>query len=235
MKILKAKNYADLSKKAASIISAQMIEKPNSVLGLATGSTPLGVYRELVSLYEEGLISFEDITTFNLDEYYGLAKGHSQSYFSFMNENLFSKVDIDKNNCNIPDGNAKDVEAECEAYENKIKLAGGVDLQLLGIGRNGHIGFNEPSTSFAKKTYLVDLTADTINANAKYFSGGEKPPCKAISMGIGTIMQANKVLLIASGPSKTKAIERMVDQAVSPDMPASVLQFHKDTTVIYCD
>lgn len=235
MQLIKAANYEDLSKKAATIIAAQIIEKADSVLGFATGSTPEGTYRELANMCSNKLISFENIRSFNLDEYYGLPSDHPQSYKYYMNQNLFSKVNIKAENANVPNGSAPDPNEECKRYENAIKAAGGLDLQLLGIGRNGHIGFNEPGDRFEQWTHLVELTEDTLDANKRFFDKIEDVPKKAISMGINTIMNAEKVLLIANGKDKTDALEKMLYQPVTPNLPASVLQFHRCATVIYCD
>ncbi|MDR1209759.1 MAG: glucosamine-6-phosphate deaminase [Clostridiales bacterium] len=235
MKIIKTSGYQDLSKKAAIFIAAQMIHNPRSTLGLATGSTPEGVYAELAALRIGGVIDFADITTFNLDEYYGLPPFHPRSYRYYMREKLFQYVNIKEENIHIPDGSTDDAAAECARYEKAIRKAGGIDLQLLGIGRNGHIGFNEPSDSFARETYLVDLTEDTLEANARFFAKGEEMPKKAISMGINTIMQARGILLIACGEDKKEALRRMIEEPVTPMAPASVLQFHRHATIMYCD
>ena len=235
MKVIKAKNYMDLSKKAAIIMAAQVINNPRSVLGLATGSTPEGLYLELANLSKEGLLDFEEIKTFNLDEYYGLTSEHPQSYHHFMREKLFQYINIKDENIHIPDGSTTNPEEECNRYEDMIRQSGGIDLQLLGIGRNGHIGFNEPSTDFSNQTDLVNLTEDTIEANQRFFETKDEVPKKAISMGIKTIMQAKKVLLIASGADKKDALERTINQPVTPEVPASILQFHPDVTILYCD
>ncbi len=232
MRIIIVKDYNELSKKAANIVASQMILKPNSVLGFATGSTPTGTYKELVRIYNEGNISFREIVTFNLDEYYGLDRANVQSYYYYMNENLFSKVDIDYANVHIPDGRAIDIEAECEDYEAGIKKAGGIDLQLLGIGRNGHIGFNEPDVKFEARTHLVELDEDTIKANSRFFSSEEEVPKTAISMGIKTIMHSRRIVLLASGEEKAEIIYSMVKGKITPELPASVLQLHPDVVVI---
>lgn len=231
MKVIIAKNYEEMSKKAANIMASQIILNPESVLGLATGSTPIRLYEELVRKYETEEISFEKITTFNLDEYIGLGSDHSQSYRCFMNQNLFDHVDIKEKNINIPNGLSENIEEECSNYEEKIKKAGGIDLQLLGIGRNGHIGFNEPNVKFEATTHRVKLDDDTIDANARFFEQ-EEVPREAISMGIKTIMHSEKILLVASGDSKAKAIEGLIHGAITPNLPASILQLHRDVTVI---
>lgn len=235
MNVLKVANYSDLSKKAAIFIAAQMIRNPKSVLGFATGSTPEGLYSELVALNNDGTISFEHITTFNLDEYYGLSGDHPQSYHTFMYEKLFSHVDINPGNIHIPRGDTGDPWGECERYESCIETAGGIDLQLLGIGRNGHIGFNEPSECFARKTNLTDLTESTLEANKRFFQTRDEMPKQAISMGINTIMRAKTILLVANGTDKMDALDKMINHPVTPQVPASVLQFHRHATIMYCE
>lgn len=232
MRIVIAKDYDELSKKAANLLASQITLKPNSVLGLATGSTPMGAYSELIRIYEEGDISFSEVVTFNLDEYYGLDKENAQSYYYFMMENLFKNVNINKNNIYIPDGRAKDINNECLEYELKIKQAGGIDLQLLGIGRNGHIGFNEPDVKFEAETHLVTLDEDTIEANSRFFTAMEDVPRRAISMGIKTIMHSKKIILLASGEEKAETINSMINGKITPELPASVLQLHPDVVVL---
>lgn len=234
MNIISAKDYNDLSRKAANVISAQVILKPNSVLGLATGSTPIGTYRQLIEWYNKGDLDFSKVTTVNLDEYCGLSPENDQSYRYFMDHNFLLHINIDRNNTHIPNGMADDYEAECARYDKLITDLGGIDLQLLGIGRNGHIGFNEPDISFEKTTHVVELDESTIKANARFFKSIEDVPRKAITMGIKTIMQAKKVLLIANGPDKKDIIEKALHGPVTPDVPASILQFHPDVTVVYC-
>ena len=235
MKVIKVSDYADLSKKAAVIIAAQMLKNPKCVLGFATGSTPEGTYAELINMYEQGIIDFSEVTTFNLDEYYGLDAKHPQSYNYYMRKNLFDHVNVNNDNVHLPNGTASDSVQECVNYEHMIEQAGGIDFQLLGIGRNGHIGFNEPGESFSGRTFLTDLTQDTIDANARFFGPGEQVPTRAISMGISTIMAARSILLVANGESKIDALNRMIFHPVTPQLPASVLQFHSDVTVLYCD
>ena len=235
MKVIKALDYADLSKKAATLIAAQIIRNPKSVLGLATGSTPVGTYAELIALYKQSVIDFAGVTTVNLDEYCGLAADHPQSYAHFMRQKLFDHINIGPGNTHLPDGTATDTAGECLRFEGLIERLGGIDLQLLGIGRNGHIGFNEPGESFPAMTHLTDLTKDTLDANSRFFGPGEKVPTQALSMGIGTIMRARSILLIASGPDKAWALDKTINGPVTPQVPASVLQFHPDVTVIYCD
>ncbi|NLO86935.1 MAG: glucosamine-6-phosphate deaminase [Firmicutes bacterium] len=232
MRTIVVKDYVALSKCAAVIVAGQIMYKPDSVLGLPTGSTPEGTYKNLVDFYKEGLLDFSRVVTFNLDEYYGLGPQDKLSYHWYMHHHLFAHVNIDPKNVHIPNGLAEDVEAECRAYEEKIDRAGGIDLQLLGIGRNGHIGFNEPGTGFDTLTRMVRLTADTIAANARFFASPDQVPVQAISMGIKSIMKARRIVLLASGSGKAQAVRDMVLGAVTPEMPASVLQLHPDVTVI---
>lgn len=234
MKIIEASSYKDLSAKAAMLFVAQMVEKPNSVLGLATGSSPIGLYQELIDYYKKGIISFKDVVSFNLDEYVGLPKTHKESYDYFMHDQLFNHVDIKEENIHVPNGIFTDANAECDKYEALIKAAGGIDIQLLGIGVNAHIGFNEPSDVFAKKTHRVDLKEETIQANARFFGSEEEVPKEAVTMGISTIMAAKKVVLIASGENKFDALEKTINGPVTPEVPASALQYHPDTTIIFC-
>lgn len=232
MRIYVAKDYEEMSKQAAQIVSSQVILNPNSVLGLATGGTPVGMYKQLVKNHIEDGVDFSDVTTFNLDEYYPLDPSNDQSYYHYMQENLFKHINIPENRINIPKGNAKNVMDECEAYEQSISNAGGIDLQVLGIGANGHIGFNEPDECFEGKTHLVELEENTIKDNARFFNSIEEVPTKAISMGIGTIMQAKQILLLANGASKAKVIKDMITGPISPAVPASILQLHGNVTVI---
>lgn len=232
MRVIVARDYKEMSEKAAYLVASQIILKPSSVLGLATGGTPLGFYKELVKIYKEGKFSFKDVKTFNLDEYYGLDKGNPQSYHYYMMENFFKHIDIDLNNINIPDGAAQDIELECKAYERKIKNAGGIDIQILGIGTNGHIGFNEPDIKFEAITHLVKLDEETIASNSRFFSSIKEVPSRAISMGIKTIMHGRKIVLLASGVEKSRVIERAVNGAITPDLPASILQLHPDVTFV---
>ncbi len=232
MRIIVATNYDEMSKKAADIVASQIILKPESVVGLATGGTPVGFYRELIKIHKDGKFSFKEVKTFNLDEYYGLDKENTQSYHYYMMDNLFKHIDISIENVNIPNGMAKDIEVECRAYEAKIKSAGGIDIQVLGIGTNGHIGFNEPDVKFEAITHLVKLDEETIEANSRFFNSIEEVPKSAISMGIKTIMHAKKIVLLASGSEKAKVIERMMNGDITPDLPASILQLHPDVTLI---
>lgn len=232
MKIYAAKDYNDLSRKAANIISAQVIMKPDGVLGLATGSTPVGAYRQLVEWCEKGDLDFSRIRSVNLDEYKGLSGEHDQSYRYFMNHNLFDHVNIDKANTNVPNGLAEDAQAECSRYDHVIRELGGIDLQLLGIGGNGHIGFNEPCDVFEKGTHVVTLTEETRQSNARFFASIDEVPTHALTMGIGSIMSAKKILLLASGAGKAKAVYDSCFGPVTPNVPASVLQLHSDVIVI---
>ncbi|EQB88018.1 glucosamine-6-phosphate deaminase [Clostridium punense] len=232
MRIIVAEDYKEMSKTAADMMASQIILKPDSVLGLATGGTPMGFYKELVNLYKQGKFSFKEVKTFNLDEYYGLDKRNLQSYHYYMMENLFKHIDIDLENVNIPDGTAKDIDEECRAYEDKIRKAGGIHMQLLGIGINGHIGFNEPDVKFEAITHLVNLDEETIEANSRFFSSIEEVPRSAISMGIKTIMHSKKILLLAAGSEKAQVIERMINGPITPELPASILQLHPDVTLI---
>ena len=233
MKIIRAKDYQDMSRKAANIISAQVIMKPDCVLGLATGGTPVGTYAQLVAWYNKGDLDFSEVTTVNLDEYRGLPKEHPQSYWYFMNENLFSKVNIDPAKTNLPDGSNLDTAAECARYNGIIHKLGGIDLQLLGIGPNGHIGFNEPGEAFELETHCIDLAPTTIEANKRFFDGNENlVPKQAYTMGIKTIMQARKVLVVANGKAKAQAVKDAVTGPVTPACPGSILQLHPDCILV---
>ena len=234
MKIYVVKDYEAVSKQAAEIISDQIKEKQNSVLGLATGSSPIGIYKLLVEKYKAGAISFKEIRTVNLDEYKGLNELNENSYHYYMNDNLFSKVDINPANINIPNGMALNDNAECARYEEVIKSLGGIDLQLLGLGENGHIGFNEPGTPFKVRTHVVDLTESTIHANSRLFERIEDVPRQAYSMGVNTIMGAKKILLVVNGAKKADALAKVINGPVSTEVPGSVLQTHPDVTII-CD
>lgn len=235
MRVIKVKDYNELSEKAADLITAQVQVKPNCVLGLATGSTPIGAYQRVIDLYQRGKLDFAEVTTVNLDEYVGLDETSEQSYRYFMNHHLFDHVDIDKSKTYIPNGKAEDLTKECEEYDRRIKELGGIDLQLLGIGANGHIGFNEPDDVFIKGTHVVDLGESTIKANARFFASEADVPRQAVTMGIASIIQAEKILLIANGEEKAQIIRKAVEGPVSPKVPASILQLHKDCTIIYCE
>ncbi len=234
MRIIEAKDYADLSRKAANVISAQVILEPHSVLGLATGSTPIGTYKQLIDWYNKGDIDFSKAKSVNLDEYIGLDGSNDQSYRYFMDTNFFNGINIKKENTYVPNGMAKDMEAECVRYDELISSLGGIDLQLLGIGHDGHIGFNEPGAAFEKTTHIVELEETTIKANARFFGSEEAVPKKAITMGIKSIMRAKRLLLIANGPDKKDIMEKALRGPVTPMVPASILQFHPNLTVVYC-
>ena len=232
MKIYKAKDYKDMSRKAANIISAQVIMKPNCVLGLATGSTPIGTYDQLVEWYNKGDLDFSEVTTVNLDEYKGLPRTNDQSYYYFMHQHLFDRVNIDPERTNVPNGMEPDAEKECGRYEELIRSLGGVDLQLLGLGHNGHIGFNEPGEAFEKETHCVDLTESTIEANKRFFASADDVPKQAYTMEIKTIMQAKKILIVVNGENKADIVERAFFGPVTPEVPASILQLHNDVTLV---
>ena len=232
MKIYKAKDYKDMSRKAANIISAQVIMKPNCVLGLATGSTPIGTYAQLVEWYNKGDLDFSEVTTVNLDEYKGLPRTNDQSYYYFMHQHLFDRVNIYPESTNVPNGMEPDAEKECGRYEELIRSLGGVDLQLLGLGHNGHIGFNEPGEAFEKETHCVDLTESTIEANKRFFASADDVPKQAYTMGIKTIMQAKKILIVVNGENKADIVERAFFGPVTPEVPASILQLHNDVTLV---
>ncbi|MBY6930408.1 glucosamine-6-phosphate deaminase [Clostridium botulinum] len=232
MKILVCENYDKLSEKAAQIIMSQITLKSNSILGLATGSTPIGMYKKLVEMYENKMIDFSDVKTFNLDEYQNLPISNDQSYHYFMDDNLFNYINVKRENIHIPNGMANDIENECIEYDKLIKEAGGIDIQVLGIGNNAHIGFNEPTVSFEKKTYVVELEESTKIANARFFNSLDEVPSKAITMGIGSIFESKKIMLLATGENKAKAIYDTIYGKVTPEVPASILQFHDDVIVI---
>ena len=234
MKIIRAKDYADMSRKAANIISAQVIMKPNCVLGLATGGTPVGAYAQLVDWYNKGDIDFSEVTTVNLDEYRGLPKEHPESYWSFMHRNLFDKVNIDPAKINLPDGTNPDAEDACAKYNQIIHAVGGIDLQLLGIGHDGHIGFNEPCDHFPVMTHEVKLTEMTREANKRFFSSIDEVPTAAVTMGVGTVMAARKIVMVITGADKADILYKVFFGPVTPEVPGSILQFHPDVTVI-CD
>lgn len=233
MRIIETKNYQELSALAADLIGAQLLLKPRCVLGLATGSSPIGTYEKLVEAYQAGQLDFSQVRTVNLDEYCGLSAENPQSYRYFMDKHLFSQVNILRENTHLPNGAAADLEEESRRYEALVESLGGVDLQLLGIGHNGHIGFNEPTDSFPPVVHPVELTESTIQANSRLFDRIEDVPTKAITMGIGTILKADKILLIA-GADKRAILEEALTGKVTPWVPASVLQLHRDVTVITC-
>lgn len=232
MRIIRAKDYQDMSRKAANIISAQVIGKPDSVLGLATGETPVGAYRKLIEWYEKGDLDFSRVTTVNLDEYKGLDKWNKQSYHYFMNENFFKHVNLLPERCHLPDGTEENAEKACRAYEALLRALGPIDLQLLGLGHNGHIGFNEPSDRFELDTHCVSLSESTISANRRFFAPDEEVPAQAYTMGIRSIMQAKKVLVAVSGKEKADMVRTAFFGPVTPKVPASVLQIHSDAVVV---
>lgn len=232
MKIIIKEDYQAVSRKAAMMTAGQVNLKSNSVLGLATGSTPIGMYQELIKMYQNSDVDFSAVRTFNLDEYYKLAPDNSQSYHYFMYENLFKHININPENISILDGMTSDVEKECCQYEEAIRDCGGIDLQILGIGVNGHIGFNEPDTALNVSTALVDLTDDTIKANSRFFASPELVPEKALSVGMGVILKARRIILLASGENKAEAIRDTVNGLVSTQIPSSFLQIHPDATII---
>ena len=233
MKLIIKKDYDELSKIAAEIILAEINKKPDMVLGLATGSTPIGTYKKLIDYYNEGKVDFSKVTTFNLDEYYGLLPQNSQSYHYFMHKNLFSHINIKPENIHIPNGQAKDADEYVKEYDKTIENAGGIDLQILGIGANGHIAFNEPADELFVGTHLTGLTQSTIEANSRFFNSIDEVPKKAITMGIGSIIKAKKILLLANGKSKAKIIAQLLNNdTITTRIPASVLLLHNDTTLI---
>lgn len=234
IRIYLEKDYEAMSRRAANVIAAEIIKKPDCVLGLATGSTPIGTYKHLIEKCKAGDISFKDVKTVNLDEYKGLAGTHDQSYRYFMNDNLFNHVDIVMENTNVPNGLAEDADAECARYDALVESYGFADLQLLGLGNNGHIGFNEPDSFFTKATHVVDLTESTIDANKRFFASADDVPRQALTMGMGCIMAARRVLLIANGEGKADAIYKAFSGPITPDCPASILQLHPDVVVV-CD
>lgn len=232
MELVRAKDYSDMSRKAANVISAQVILHPRSILGLATGDTPIGTYEQLAKWQKKGDCSFAQCSSYNLDEYVGLTADHPQSYHYFMRKHFFDEVDIKLENTHVPDGAAADPEAACEEYDRMVAAAGYPDLQLLGIGRNGHIGFNEPDDHFARGTHVVNLTDSTIEANSRLFDSIDEVPRQAMSMGIQTIMYARRILVLASGEDKAEAVRNMVYGLITPQVPASILQLHKKCIVI---
>lgn len=232
MRIYRTKNSADMSREAANIISAQIIMKPDCVLGLATGSTPIGLYKQLIEWYQKGDLDFSEVRTVNLDEYKGISRENDQSYYYFMHQNLFDHVNIPEGNTHLPDGMALDPEKECDRYNNLIQSLGGVDLQLLGIGHNGHIGFNEPGDSFDKQVHCVNLTESTIEANKRFFASADEVPRQAYTMGIGNILQAKKILIVANGEGKAEIVKKAFFGPVTPQVPASILQLHQDVVLV---
>ncbi len=232
MKIYSAQDYQSMSRKAANILSAHVILKPDSVLGLATGSTPIGMYKQLIEWYNKGDIDFSQVHTVNLDEYLGLAPTHDQSYRYFMQANLFDHVNVPPENTNVPNGLAPDPEAECARYNQVIAGLGGIDVQVLGMGHNGHIGFNEPEEAFELETHVVDLTDNTIDANARFFASRDEVPRQAITMGIKSIMQARHILVVVSGTDKAEIVKKAFFGPVTPKVPASILQMHPHVSLV---
>ena len=225
-------DYTSMSKKAAQMVAAQVNLKSASILGLATGSTPEGMYKELVSMYEHDEVDFAEVTSFNLDEYFQLPAENEQSYAYYMNKHFFGSVNIKPDHIHVPSGITSDVDGVCKAYDKKIQDCGDIDLQILGIGNNGHIGFNEPDVHFEAGTHLVELDEDTIVANARFFNSIDEVPRKAISMGIRNIMHSKKIVLLANGDQKAHIIKEMLFGPVTPNLPASILQLHNDVTII---
>ncbi len=232
MEVVIQRDYEQMSKVAAQIVGEVLNAKPNAVLGLATGSTPLGLYQELVRLHREEQLDLSRVTTFNLDEYVGLGMDHPQSYHYFMREHFFQYVNIPRQNINIPSGTTSNYSAFCEWYERRIVQCGGIDLQILGIGSDGHIAFNEPTSSLSSRTRLKTLSQQTIDDNARFFERREDVPIYAITMGVGTILDARKLVMVASGKAKAKAIAQAVEGPLTSMVPASAIQLHRDATVI---
>ena len=232
MRIYREKDYDAMSRRAAHVMAAEIIHRPDCVLGLATGSTPIGMYKQLIEWNKAGDITFKEVRTVNLDEYKGLSPEHDQGYRYFMQKQLFDHVDILPENTRVPDGLAADADAECAAYDAYIRSLGGIDLQLLGVGHNGHIGFNEPADVFVTPTHVVDLTESTIDANARFFATRDDVPRQAFTMGIGPIMAAKKILLIASGEEKAEAVYNTICGAVDPHCQGSILQLHPDVVMV---
>lgn len=232
MRVYRTEDYQSMSRQAANILSAQVILKPNCVLGLATGSTPIGMYQQLINWYEKGDVDFSQVRTVNLDEYLGLAPPHDQSYRYFMQTNFFDHINIKPENTNVPNGLAEDPDAECIRYNKVIADLGGVDLQVLGMGHNGHIGFNEPEEAFELETHVVNLTENTIEANARFFASKDEVPRKAITMGIKSIMQARHILVVVSGADKADIVKAAFTGPVTPKVPASILQMHPNVSLV---
>ncbi len=232
MLVILKDNYDSMSKEAALIVADRLRRKPNLVLGLATGSTPLGLFKELIRMHVDEGLDFSKVTTFNLDEYVGLSPRHDQSYQSFMWENLFKHINIPQQNIHLPDGMANDIDAFCDWYEEEIRKCGGIDLQVLGIGPNGHIAFNEPGSSLGSRTRIKTLSEHTRKANTRYFKSIDEVPKYAITMGVGTIMDAKELLLLANGAGKAEAIKAAVEGPLTAQCPASIIQLHRKTFVI---
>ncbi len=232
MVIYKVKNYEEMSRKAASLIAAQVIAKPDSILGLATGSSPVGTYQNLIKAYENGDLDFSNVKSINLDEYKGLSPENDQSYRYFMNTNLFDHINIDKANTHVPNGLEPDADKACAEYNEIIAQSGGIDLQLLGLGPNGHIGFNEPDSVFIAGTHCVDLTESTIEANKRFFESADDVPRQAYTMGIQNIMSAKKIVVVVSGANKAESLAKAINGPIDPQVPASILQLHNDVVIV---
>ncbi|MFC1562942.1 glucosamine-6-phosphate deaminase [candidate division KSB1 bacterium] len=232
MEVIIRENYEEISKYAASVIADQIRRKPDSVIGLATGSTPLGTYKELINLYKNGEIDFSKVTSFNLDEYVNLQPDHSQSYYYFMKKNLFDHINIKPENYFLPDGMAKDIPQSCSEYEKNIKEHGGIDIQILGIGSNGHIAFNEPGSSLGSRTRIKTLNESTIKDNSRFFENIDEVPRYAITMGIGTIMESHAIILLASGENKAEAIAKTIEGPITAMVPATIVQLHQKATIV---
>ncbi|MGZ9585228.1 glucosamine-6-phosphate deaminase [Paenibacillus marinisediminis] len=231
MNIMTFNTNEELNQIGANIIASLVQTKPNAVLGLATGSTPIGIYQELIRLYEKGYVSFKHVTSYNLDEYVGLPDGHPESYLSFMNKQLFDHIDIDKNNTRVPNGNAADLKVECEQYDAALSGAS-IDLQFLGIGHNGHIGFNEPDANLSAGTHVVDLKEETLQANARFFDSIDDVPKQAVTMGIGSILKAKMIMLVVRGADKAEIVHRALTGPITTEVPASLLQTHSNVVVL---
>ena len=234
MRVILCDNYEEMSKEATRLVESQIILKPNCVLGLATGSTPVGMYKMLAEKHKNGTLDFSKVKTFNLDEYYPISRTNNQSYYYFMNENLFNDINVATENIHIPNGEAKDAEKECIEYEEKIEKTGGIDLQILGIGQNGHIGFNEPDENLKATTHITGLTESTINANSRFFDSVDEVPTKALTMVIATILKSKKIILMACGEEKSDALAELLTDDIKTDNPATMLKVHPDVVLI-CD
>ena len=232
MRFISCADYTAMSRQAANLISAQVIVKPNCVLGLATGSTPIGTYKQLIEWYNKGDLSFANVRSVNLDEYKGLSGDHDQSYRYFMQNNLFNHVDIDVANTSVPNGKAEDADAECAAYDAHIRELGGIDLQLLGMGHNGHIGFNEPADAVVGPPHVVELAQSTIDANKRFFASEADVPRQALTMGMAAILQARSVVVVVSGEDKAEIVHKAFFGPITPRVPASLLQLHPNVTVV---
>ncbi len=234
MRVIICDTYEQMSKEAAKIIAAQVFMKPDCVLGLATGSTPVGAYKELINMYKNGEINFKDVTTFNLDEYYPIKRSNDQSYYYFMHDNLFNHINVPEERIHVLNGEVSDPEKECADYDKHIEEHGGIDLQLLGIGRNGHIAFNEPDTDLVSGTHVTALTDDTIDANARFFADIKDVPTKSLTMGMASIMKSKKILILINGKGKSAALKKLLSGEISTACPATMLNMHNDVIVI-CD